>query len=72
MISWYFSFDIFKNAEYGEYFIFLVKHMMDEKIKMVEVGYICETRIHGYSKSKFIKMFFNYLIVCINLRNEKN
>lgn len=71
----YFSFDIFKNAEYGEYFIFLVKHMMDEKIKMVEVGYICETRIHGYSKtaSNFLQLLrrgIPYLKVAFKLRKN--
>ena len=39
--------------------------MMDEKINMVEVGYICETRIHGYSKTAsnfpIVKKGFSHL-----------
>tara|TARA_Y100001949_G_C15979126_1_gene327582 strand:- start:1388 stop:2182 length:795 start_codon:yes stop_codon:yes gene_type:complete len=71
----YFSFDIFKDAEYGEYFIFLVKHMITKKIKMVEVGYICETRIHGDSKtaSNILQLFrrgIPYLKVAFKLRKN--
>ena len=57
---------------YGEYFIRLLYYSQKENYSYVEIGVKYDKRIHGYSKSKFIKMFFNYLIVCINLRNEKN
>lgn len=71
----YFSYNIFKSAEYGEYFIFLLKHMMNEKIKMIEVGYICETRIHGDSKtaSNFLQLLRRgvpYLKVAFKLRKK--
>ena len=57
---------------YGEYFIRLLYYSQKENYSYLEIGVKYDKRIHGYSKSKFIKMFFNYLIVCINLRNEKN
>jgi len=49
--------------------------MMDEKINMVEVCYICETRIHGYSKtaSNFLQLLrrgIPYLKVAFKLRKN--
>ena len=71
----YFPKEIFKDAEYGEYFIYLVKHMMKHKIRMIEVGYICETRIHGDSKTasnilQLIKRGIPYLKVAYKLRKN--
>ena len=43
--------DIFLKSSYGEYFVYLVTHLIISKVQIVELGYICETRIHGESKT---------------------
>tara|TARA_A100001011_G_scaffold42455_1_gene40083 strand:+ start:3632 stop:4438 length:807 start_codon:yes stop_codon:yes gene_type:complete len=47
----YFILDVFNKASYGEYFIFLCDYLNKKNIKIYEVGYICETRINGESKT---------------------
>jgi len=47
----YFKKDIFENANYGDYFIFLVLSLMRRNIELKEIGYICLTRVAGYSKT---------------------
>ncbi len=47
----YFSKKSFSDASYGDYFIYIIKDLKRKKLKMVEVGYICETRKSGFSKS---------------------
>tara|TARA_B100001029_G_C15049989_1_gene449986 strand:- start:744 stop:1535 length:792 start_codon:yes stop_codon:yes gene_type:complete len=47
----YFKKDIFENANYGDYFIFLVLSLMRRNIEFKEIGYICLTRVAGYSKT---------------------
>ena len=51
---------VFENKDYGEYFIYLIGSLIKKNLSIKEVGYICETRLHGYSKTgsgiiKFIK-----------------
>ena len=41
----------FLSANYGDYFIFLVKDLSKKNIDIIEIGYKCQTRIHGVSKS---------------------
>ena len=47
----YFSKKIFSEASYGDYFIYLIKDLKKNNIKMEELGYICLTRQFGVSKS---------------------
>ena len=47
----YFKKDIFEDANYGDYFIFLVLSLMKRNIEIKEIGYVCLTRIAGYSKT---------------------
>ena len=47
----YFTIDVFKKASYGEYFIYLCDYLNKKNVKIHEVGYICETRINGESKT---------------------
>jgi glycosyltransferase involved in cell wall biosynthesis len=47
----YFSLSQFQYASYGDYFIYLIRDLKLKNISMVEVGYICETRKSGTSKS---------------------
>ena len=41
---------VFEDKEYGEYFIYLLV-VFGKRSTYWEVGYICETRLHGYSKT---------------------
>ena len=47
----YFKKDIFEDANYGDYFIFLVLSLMRRNIELKEIGYVCLTRVAGYSKT---------------------
>lgn len=42
---------VFEDKDYGEYFIYLIGSLIKKEIQIMEVGYICETRLHGYSKT---------------------
>ena len=42
---------VFENRTYGEYFIYLLGSLIKKNIVIEEVGYICETRMYGYSKT---------------------
>lgn len=42
---------VFENKEYGEYFIYLIDSLIKKGLQIEEVGYICETRLHGNSKT---------------------
>ena len=55
----YFKKDIFEDANYGDYFIFLVLSLMKRNIEIKEIGYVCLTRIAGYSKTSnsFLDLF---------------
>ena len=41
----------FLDASYGEYFIYLVQNLLNKKIEIIEIGYICGTRKYGKSKT---------------------
>ena len=63
----YFKRDIFTKSSYGEYFVYLVTHLLEEKVQIIELGYICETRIHGESKTaSSLKQLVNRGIPYIN------
>jgi len=47
----YFNKEIFSTADYGDYFIYLVFEIERKNINIIEHGYICETRVHGVSKT---------------------
>ena len=49
----YFYFDkkSFSRANYGDYFVYLIADLKRQKIKTIEVGYICLTRQFGKSKT---------------------
>ena len=47
----YFYKEQFEIASYGDYFIYLIKDLKKKNVEMKEVGYICETRRFGLSKS---------------------
>ena len=43
--------EIFSRSVYGEYFIYLMKFLNNNKIEIVEVPYVCKPRLSGYSKT---------------------
>jgi glycosyltransferase involved in cell wall biosynthesis len=43
--------EVFLNKDYGEYFIYLLGSLIKKNIPIDEVGYICETRMYGVSKT---------------------
>ncbi len=47
----YFHKSYFTNSSYGEYFVYLSSGLMKENLNIKEIGYICETRVHGESKT---------------------
>ena len=47
----YFYKSYFENSSYGEYFVYLSAGLIKENIDIQELGYICETRVHGESKT---------------------
>ena len=65
----------FQDADYGEYFTFLMNELQNKNIKLIEVGYICATRVHGVSKTgtnyrQLIKRGIPYLLTAYKIRNE--
>tara|TARA_Y100000816_G_C26018170_1_gene532584 strand:- start:159 stop:953 length:795 start_codon:yes stop_codon:yes gene_type:complete len=47
----YFDKKSFSRANYGDYFVYLIADLKRQKIKTIEVGYICLTRQFGKSKT---------------------
>ena len=43
--------EIFSRSVYGEYFIYLMKFLNNNKIEIIEVPYVCKPRLSGYSKT---------------------
>lgn len=69
---------VFQSSEYGEYFIYLVNNLNLMNINMIEVGYVCETRIYGESKTanSFLQLvrrgipYIKAVIKCKRVKNE--
>ena len=47
----YFKTECFKNVDYGEYFLYVINDLVKKEINIKEIGYICETRKYGVSKT---------------------
>ena len=65
----------FFNCVYGEYFIYLIANFIEQNIKISEVGYICETRLNGESKTApslrvLIKRGVPYIVAAIKCRSK--
>ena len=43
--------EMFEISSYGEYFVYLVSDLVQNKKSIIELGYVCETRMHGQSKT---------------------
>lgn len=46
-----FSDECFLFANYGDYFVYLMKDLNHKNVPVIEVGYKCQTRISGVSKT---------------------
>ena len=72
----YFVEESFSKSSYGEYFVYLMTDLMKKNINIQELGYICETRIHGESKtaSSLVQLFRRgvpYIKAAIISRRDK-
>lgn len=66
----------FVNASYGEYFLYVLFDLWKKNINLIEVGYICETRVSGESKTasslvQLISRGLPYINAAIILRRHK-
>ena len=66
---------VFERSDYGEYFVYLVADLIKSNVTIKEIGYICETRIYGESKTaSSIFQLFNrgmpYIKAAYNCRKE--
>ncbi len=73
----YFRENAFNRSSYGEYFLYMLNDLYFQKIKVIEVGYICETRVTGESKTasslfQLIKRGIPYINAAIISRRERN
>ncbi|MDA9863275.1 glycosyltransferase [Acidimicrobiia bacterium] len=71
----YFKKESFINANYGDYFIYLVSDFIKNKVDIIEIGYICETRMFGTSKTasnifQLIRRGIPYIKVAIKIRKK--
>tara|TARA_B100001029_G_C15063999_1_gene461631 strand:- start:14667 stop:15479 length:813 start_codon:yes stop_codon:yes gene_type:complete len=71
-----FTLDSFKRASYGDYFIYLVNDLIKNNDQIIEVGYICETRVAGVSKTasnllQLIRRGIPYLKAAVVCRIDK-
>ena len=72
----YFKKELFSNSSYGEYFIHVCNYLIVKNIQIIEIGYICETRISGTSKTasnllQLIQRGIPYITTAINSKREK-
>ena len=72
----YFFEESFSKSSYGEYFVYLMTDLMKKNVNIQELGYVCETRIHGESKtaSSLVQLFRRgvpYIKAAIISRRDK-
>jgi len=66
---------VFERSNYGDYFVYLVADLMKSNVNINEIGYICETRMYGESKtaSSIFQLFrrgLPYIKAAYNCRRE--
>lgn len=69
--------EVFLNAIYGEYFIYLMKDLSLKNINTVEIPYFCKPRLTGYSKTSknylsLLKLSVPYIKAALKGKNVKN
>jgi glycosyltransferase involved in cell wall biosynthesis len=68
---------IFSVSNYGDYFLYLINDLVKNKVNIIEVGYLCETRVHGNSKTgsnifQLINRGIPYITAAVRCRIENN
>ena len=53
---------------YGDYYFRLLYYLNKKKISIIEMGFVWKDRKYGKSKTKFMKIFYNYTLEAIKLR----
>ena len=71
----YFSKIAFEKAEYGEYFINVISKLISSNINIIEMGYVCETRKFGFSKTatsflQLLKRGYPYIVTAYKVRKH--
>jgi dolichol-phosphate mannosyltransferase len=71
----YFIDDVYSNAAYGEYFLFLMKNLHHKNVDIKEVGYYCKPRYAGKSKTStnylvLLKLSVPYIKAAINNKKK--
>lgn len=69
--------DVFTRSNYGEYFIYLITDLLEKNEKIIEVGYLCNPRQHGNSKTSnnlvtLIRLGLPYIKVALTCRQTMN
>jgi len=72
----YFNKNVFLISSYGDYFVYLINDLHKNKIPIQEIGYLCEMRVYGKSKTgssifQLIKRGFPYIIAAVKCRIGK-
>lgn len=67
--------NVFDRSDYGEYFVYLVADLIKSNVTIKEIGYICETRIYGKSKTassifQLLNRGMPYIKAAYNCRKE--
>ena len=65
--------EVFEKSSYGDYFVYLIYSFYSKKISVTEVGYLCETRLYGESKTgssilQLIKRGLPYILAAVRCR----
>ena len=73
----YIETEVFEKSSYGDYFVYLIYSIYSKKITVTEVGYLCETRIYGESKTgsnivQLIKRGLPYILAAMRCRIGNN
>ena len=73
----YINEEVFVKSNYGDYFVYLVDDLYKKNIEIIEVGYLCEMRMHGTSKTgssirQLINRGFPYIIAALKCRMSTN
>ena len=68
--------DIFDVSSYGDYFVYLVNDLFKNRVELLEVGYLCDVRVYGDSKTgssilQLIKRGFPYIVAAVKCRVGK-
>ena len=71
----YLSKTLFQDSNYGEYFIKLISNLIKLQIQINEIGYVCDTRKYGKSKtaSSFLQLITRgipYITMAYKCRKE--